>query len=803
MAFSFLSRNRDSTPSPATSARRGTAAGRTDGCIDSWTRSDDRPGWLVEGWCTDSGAPVAELGTGASKHVCDVAWVLRFSRPDAARTIGVTEAGAAQDRLGFVLFVFDEDSGGTAKKPSKLALKFSSLTLLTRTPALQSASRVQGIIAQAWSQSGAETRAALSEDLPAELSAAISKVPAGPAAEPALRRVPLVANPDLWGSLDSWVRIRSRPGYLVEGWCRATNPRVFLVGGGLLREGRIAWILRFARTDAAQVLGRNDGGADLGFVLFVQDGSGTPVDQIVIEQGGVGRAQRDENPQDEGRPQSAIAAAWSSRGRDLIERYGRTPPPEMLAAIAQPAAQIAGTVAFHIDHVNEVTGYGVLIGGWLIERVPGSTQLVLVDETTGAWADLSTGWDRIERADVMAEFEKRGNRPGHPPGFVTLARTPPMAVMGPRPYIEVGEDEDDDEEEEPETGSIAIYAIAVSGEVCRQYARPGRMRKTGDRIMTALNAVSGSPARAASVVAHHVGPAIEVWLQQEQGRSAIVRNDAFGAVATRAQTSIVVPVWGREDLIRAQLARMALDPELGKAVELIYVIDDVRLFEPVWQGARQWAVAYGMPFRLLATTGSVGYAAAVNLGSREANGEFLLTLDADCLPDRPGWLGPLMGALRMNPTCGAIGPKLLFGDDTVQSAGYRFANHPEIPGFISVADPERGQLDSPAASGAVRVDAVSGACLLTRRELFARVGGFETGFLFGHHEDAIYCGRLATLGFDTLLLPHVRLYHLEGVSRQARKSSEPMLADPIWRTKAALYNAWRLSRRLREVGSRA
>lgn len=739
----------------------------------------NRAGYLIDGWCTDAGVPTAQLITGASKHPVAVEWILRFPRPDAAAAAGIADADSAHDRLGFVLFVLE----AADTRPTQVALRFASQALKTRTPLSDTVVRALQLIATAWRQCDPRARAALSKDLPAELVAAVRSAPT--TADDVSAPIIAPVDPGLWACIDSWVRIEGRPGYLVEGWCCGPDPRVVLFNGHSGRPARIGWMLRFPRPDAAHALGRADEGPELGFVLFVHDDA-IPVSRVVIEQGESERAQRDLNLEDTARPQSLIANLWRQRGFALIERFGRTPPPEMLAMIALPSTADAGTIAFHVDHLSEVPTLGVLVAGWLMEPAPGAVQMVLVDERSGSWVDISTGWHRFGLPRATAEIQALGDRYHGLPGFVSLVRTPPITTST-----------------EPGSGTLAIYAIARSGEVSCQRVRMGHTPSTSDRVTNALRCVVGSLAGMAAMIDVHVGPAIEAWLRQDHARAAIWRNDRLGEVPTRPKTSIVIPVRGREDVIRVQLARMALDPELHDAVELIYVIDDPSLVDSVWRNAQLWQTAYGLPFRLVATSGDAGNAAALKLGGGCASGEFLALLDADCIPDRPGWLGQLLQALRSDPDCGAVGPTLLFGDDTIRSQGCKLGHHPELPDFHTVIDEAPGPLDRQGTTGPARVDALSGACLITRRELFARVGGFESGFLSGHHGGAIYCRRLAALGFHTMLLPQVRLYHLEGLARLSQESTEPVIAESIGRVKQDLYDAWRLSSLLRTPGASA
>ena len=59
-------------------------------------------------------------------------------------------------------------------------------------------------------------------------------------------------------------------------------------------------------------------------------------------------------------------------------------------------------------------------------------------------------------------------------------------------------------------------------------------------------------------------------------------------------------------------------------------------------------------------------------GPALARGRLLLLLNSDVLPDRPGWLEQMVSFYDAQPDIGALGPKLLFEDDSIQHAGVYF-----------------------------------------------------------------------------------------------------------------------------------
>lgn len=67
--------------------------------------------------------------------------------------------------------------------------------------------------------------------------------------------------------------------------------------------------------------------------------------------------------------------------------------------------------------------------------------------------------------------------------------------------------------------------------------------------------------------------------------------------------------------------------------------------------------------------------------------------------------------------------------------------------------------------------AVTGACLLTRAEVFRQVGGFNESFPVNYN-DIDYCLKVHTAGLRIVLAPQARLFHFESRTR-ARTVAAP------------------------------
>jgi GT2 family glycosyltransferase len=275
----------------------------------------------------------------------------------------------------------------------------------------------------------------------------------------------------------------------------------------------------------------------------------------------------------------------------------------------------------------------------------------------------------------------------------------------------------------------------------------------------------------------HVVPAVGLIQEQLEAATEIEHVWQYGERPQSPTVSIVVPLYGRIDFLEHQLAQFVHDPEMREA-DLIYVLDSPELAPALESAAGQLFELYGLPFRVATLSRNGGYSVANNRGASLAEGRLLLLLNSDVLPDEPGWLGE-MTRFYDEHEVGALGPKLLFEDDTLQHAGIRFQRPPGGGAWENEHYFKGLHRDLAAANVARAVPAVSGACLMIDRKLFEEVDGLRGMFVQGDYEDTDLCLRLRRQGHETWYLPEVELYHLEGQSYALET-----------RTAMSRYNVW-------------
>lgn len=162
------------------------------------------------------------------------------------------------------------------------------------------------------------------------------------------------------------------------------------------------------------------------------------------------------------------------------------------------------------------------------------------------------------------------------------------------------------------------------------------------------------------------------------------------------------------------------------------------------------------------------YSGINNFGARNTTGDLLLFLNNDIEITRPDWLEELAGWMEM-PSVGIAGAKLLRPDGTIQHAGVvvgfdGFAGHP-------FADQPPLTFSLFGSTGWYRnYLAVTGACMMMRRDVFNRIGGFDESFILCG-SDVEVCLRAWQQGYRSVYNPFAELVHYEC---QTRRGDVPM-----------------------------
>jgi GT2 family glycosyltransferase len=148
-----------------------------------------------------------------------------------------------------------------------------------------------------------------------------------------------------------------------------------------------------------------------------------------------------------------------------------------------------------------------------------------------------------------------------------------------------------------------------------------------------------------------------------------------------------------------------------------------------------------------------------------AKGEHILFLNNDIEIITPFWIEELLMYSQQKQT-GAVGAKLYFPNDTMQHAGIVLAPktiHSAILMYQGFAKEYSGY--GARLQCVNNYSAVTAACLMMKRELFDRIGGFDEERLSIAYNDVDLCLRAQEEGFRNVWTPYCEAYHHESVSR--------------------------------------
>ena len=262
-------------------------------------------------------------------------------------------------------------------------------------------------------------------------------------------------------------------------------------------------------------------------------------------------------------------------------------------------------------------------------------------------------------------------------------------------------------------------------------------------------------------------------IQQEILESIDVEETIqWGHMPEDPEVSIVIPIYKSYELIRYQYTDFAHDPYLRRQ-DIVFVLDDPDDARWVKTLFGRLYERYQMSCRLLVMNENGGFGKACNTGVLHSKGRYLLLLNSDIFPQQNGWLEKMLDVLKGDMSVGIVGARLLNNDGSIQHVevswrreqfhGNVFLNIHPFKGYPTTFLPLKG---------AVEVNAVTGACMLMRRQEFMELGMLDTSFIFGDFEDTDLCLKTRKKGKRIICLHDAVLYHCEGSSYEGNKRSK-------------------------------
>lgn len=176
---------------------------------------------------------------------------------------------------------------------------------------------------------------------------------------------------------------------------------------------------------------------------------------------------------------------------------------------------------------------------------------------------------------------------------------------------------------------------------------------------------------------------------------------------------------------------------------------------------------------IIRNTSNVGFSIACNQGAKSGKAPQIAFINPDCFINRQQ-LAQLSMQLSQNKSAALIGCRVLNEDGSLQAASRR-----RLPTFWRITWHLTGLSkwsvfkgininDSGTFDSVQTVDAVNGACVLVKREVFEQLGGFDEDYPL-HFEDLDLFANLKARNRTLLYDSSVQVVHLQGHSKQQAK----------------------------------
>lgn len=174
---------------------------------------------------------------------------------------------------------------------------------------------------------------------------------------------------------------------------------------------------------------------------------------------------------------------------------------------------------------------------------------------------------------------------------------------------------------------------------------------------------------------------------------------------------------------------------------------------------------------------NLGFAKACNIGANVSNARHILFLNPDSTLC-PGSLQTMINSLDSAPGIGMVGGYLSNPDGSEQPGGRRVFPTPKrafmrafglsrLASFFPTLFSDFLLHKEALPKEPVAVEAISGACMLVKREAMNDVGLWDEGY-FLHCEDLDWCMRFRQKGWSVMFVPNAKIVHIWGACSRSR-----------------------------------
>ena len=261
-------------------------------------------------------------------------------------------------------------------------------------------------------------------------------------------------------------------------------------------------------------------------------------------------------------------------------------------------------------------------------------------------------------------------------------------------------------------------------------------------------------------VPHRYGPTLTRLPESEAELNEVPRDSVL--------VSIVIVNFNAGPFLRAALDSVVTQDVGDDAIEVVVIDND-----STNPGLAEIEADYSacLDLKIVALDRNVGFAQACNIGLQTSGGDLVLLLNPDCRL-LPGALAAMRDAILDEGRAGIAGARLINPNGGEQRGARRDIPNPWLI-FCEVLQLHRLMPNHPRFRGfnrhlealpkhPITVQAVSGACMMAKREAVAEVGLLD-GDYFMHFEDLDWCLRFDQAGWQVLFVPGATVEHTKGV----------------------------------------
>lgn len=222
--------------------------------------------------------------------------------------------------------------------------------------------------------------------------------------------------------------------------------------------------------------------------------------------------------------------------------------------------------------------------------------------------------------------------------------------------------------------------------------------------------------------------------------------------------SIIIPTKDKVDVLKR-----CLDSIFQKTSYIKYeiIVVDTGSTEPKTKKYYQKIVS-NPKVKILYWHKKFNFSEVNNFAVTHSRGDYLLFLNNDIEVINSNWLENMVEHIQ-SKNVGAVGAKLYFPNKTIQHcgvilglgpdrvAGHPYYHHTDGLGYFGINQLIRNY------------SAVTGACLLTKKEIHQKIGGFDKNLAISFN-DVDYCLKIRQKGYRIVYTPLSKLYHHESIS---------------------------------------